>query len=76
MQNYGTTLVRPQRRGAQLALVIGVVLVGLMAAICLVSYARQTSMMAPVEAFQMLAAGNEYLVSRHLIAALNPCDSV
>ena len=62
MQNYGATVVRPQRRSVQLALIIGVMLVGLISTVCLITYARSTSMLAPVETFQMLATGNEFLV--------------
>jgi hypothetical protein len=70
MQNYGATVARPQRRGVQLALVFGVVMVALMAAVCLVTYARSTSMLARTETLQMLASGNEFMVRAFHITTL------
>mmetsp|Transcript_82845 Transcript_82845/g.222205 ORF Transcript_82845/g.222205 Transcript_82845/m.222205 type:complete len:113 (-) Transcript_82845:163-501(-) len=68
MQNYGApTYARPQRRGAQIAFIMSVVFVGLIAAVCLVSYARNSSMMTPITTFQMLNAGNEFLVADALM---------
>ena len=68
MQNYGAMNVQQHRRGMHLMLIAGIVLLGLVAALSVITYARSQSLMAPVETFQMLDVGNEFLVSRsHLL---------
>ena len=69
--NYGTTVSREEgnrhpsrsQEVKQIGLVFTLVAVALTAAICIVAYSRVAEESAPISAFQVLAAGNEYTVS-------------
>ncbi len=71
--NYGTTAVSGEDRNSrqlsrrqefkQIGLVFTQIAVALTAAICIVAFARVAEESAPISAFQVLAAGNEYTVS-------------
>jgi hypothetical protein len=69
---YGSTVVReegntrqPSRRQEfkQIGLVFTLIAVALTAAICIVAFSRVAEESAPISAFQVLAAGNDYTVS-------------
>ena len=70
--NYGTAVAeedgisrQPSRRheAKQIGLVLTLIAVALTAAICIVAFARVGDESAPISAFQVLAAGNDYTVS-------------
>jgi len=64
---YGAAEVTGQpRRHASLVLAFALIAAALVACVGIITYAKSTNALAPVETFQMTKLGTEYMVSRRL----------